>query len=457
MEADPDSSAYSGAFLADASQALLPETESAALYIGITAIIWLVIALFASAVYNLSFLNGSAKELLTEKGDPASRRFLKLLEEQNEALLTINSLLVIAIVTFVALVSQTFSHVVFPSNAGKTVPLISTIGVGSVMLILGFKVIPRIVSTRYSVLFAQSTSLFFFILHWIFSPLSRPITRLFKSSLSYGAPRVQYLSGDDLKAMADIGEAQGTIEEDEREFIHSIMDLGDTTVREIMISRLDINALPITASLLDALTLIQSSGHSRLPVYEDHLDNIIGFVYVKDLLPYISTPIDADALDWRHTVREPFFVPASKPLDDLLRDFQARKMHVAIVVDDYGGTAGLVTMEDVLEEIVGDIRDEYDEAETDLHEKIDDLTHIFDARINLDDLSDLLNIELDSESYDFETLGGLIFHLKGEIPGEGDKVVHKSMTLRIESVENHRIGRVIIQLEPPSADKSMVA
>ena len=128
----------------------------------------------------------------------------------------------------------------------------------------------------------------------------------------------------------------------------------------------------------------------------------------------------------------------------------------AIVVDDYGGTAGLVTMEDVLEEIVGDIRDEHDEAETDLHEQIDESTHIFDARINLDDLSDFLNIELDSESYDFETLGGLIFHLKGEIPGEGDKVVHKSMTMRIESVENHRIGRVIIKLEPPSADKSMV-
>ncbi len=457
MEADPDSSSYIGASSVEAGLNLLQEADSIATYAGIIVLLWLVIVFIASYVRTLSFLNGSANDILNEKGDSASLRLLKLIEEKNEALLTLNSILVILSVSFITLFSQTILHLVTPATTGKTIPLASAICLGSLILILGAKIFPRIVSTHYALQFGRGGSLAIYILHRIFSPLSRPGTRIFGSALGYGAPRMQYLSGDDLKALADIGEAQGTIEEDEREFIHSIMDLGDTTVREIMISRLDVDALPITASLEDALSLIQSSGHSRLPLYEDHLDNILGFVYVKDLLPYISTSNGVNAPNWRRTVRKPFFVPADKPLDDLLRDFQSRKMHIAIVVDDYGGTAGLVTMEDVLEEIVGDIRDEYDEAEEDLHEQIDELTHVFDARINLDDLSDLLNIELDFESYDFETLGGLIFHLKGGIPGEGDVVLPKSMTMRIESVKNHRIGHVIIQLKPPTADKSLVA
>jgi CBS domain containing-hemolysin-like protein len=234
------------------------------------------------------------------------------------------------------------------------------------------------------------------------------------------------------------------------------MDFGETAVREVMVSRLDIDALPVTASLKDALELIQNSGHSRLPLYEEHLDNILGIIYVKDLLPYLASGNGVPTPDWRDIARKPLFVPVSKPLDDLLRIFQAEKTHLAIVVDEYGGTAGVATMEDLLEEIVGDIRDEYDQAEEDLHERLDDQTHVFDARIHLDDLSDVLNIELDLEKYDFETLGGLIFHLTGEFPEPGDEVVYEPLRMRIESTDNHRIGRVLVRIQPPPAeDKSM--
>ena len=414
-------------------------------------------AFFAGIVRTLASFNGSTSEMLSEDGGPASIRLIKLLDEKNQALLTFNGLLVISAVAFVILCSDVLFHTLSPWLPSVVLNQFVTIAISALVLVLASRIIPRIITRNMAVPFGLYTSVVVLLLHRIFAPLSRPFTRWLSSALGYGTPSVQYLSGDDLKAMADIGEAQGTIEEEERELIYSIMDFGDTTVREIMISRLDMNALSVTASLEDVLTLIQSSGHSRLPIYEDHLDNIVGFVYAKDLLLYMSSSHAIDSLNWRRTLRTPFFVPAGKPLDDLLRDFQTKKMHIAIVVDEYGGTAGLVTMEDVLEEIVGDIRDEYDQAETELHEQVDENTHIFDARINLDDLSDLLKIELDFESYDFETLGGLIFHLKGEIPEEGDEIVHESLTMRIESVENHRIGRVVIKVQPPTADKSLVA
>lgn len=457
MEADPDPYSYLSAVALENILVAIPGVESVALQTGVLALLLILVTCLASLVRIISFLNGSTSEILKENNDSGSQRLLKIIDQKNQVLLTLNTLLVLSNVSFTIVFYLLFSQITAASSLGSTTVFFLSIGLCSVGLAFAGKIIPRFISLRKSLPFGRALSLQVLIIHRIFYPFSRPITRWFKSSLGYGAPRVQYLSGDDLKAMADMGEAQGTIEEDEREFIHSIMDFGDTTVREIMISRLDMNALPITASLDDVLYMIQSSGHSRLPLYEKHFDNIVGFVYVKDLLPYISSSNSDHEPNWQETVRKPFFVPAGKPLDDLLRDFQSMKMHIAIVVDEYGGTAGLVTMEDVLEEIVGDIRDEYDDAETDMHEQIDETTHVFDARINLDDLSDLLKIELDFESYDFETLGGLIFHLKGEIPGEGDQLVYETMTMRIESVKNHRIGRVFIKLHPPTADKSLVA
>ncbi len=457
MEADPDSSLYLNVASVNSSLDLPGGADSVGTYIGFAILLWCIVAFLAGVVRTLASFNGSTSELLSEDGSPSSRRLLKLLAEKNQALLTFNGLLVLNGVAFVTLFTQLLLYRLSMFIGNPVLLLIVSICIAAFVLVLASRILPKIIARHIALPFGRYTSLIILLIHGLFSPLSRPVTNWLSAVLGYGAPNLQYLSGEDLKAMADIGEAQGTIEEEERELIHSIMDFGDTTVREVMISRLDMNALPVTANLEEVLTLIQSSGHSRLPIYEDHLDNIVGFVYAKDLLLYMSSSRKIDALNWRQTLRKPFFVPAGKPLDDLLRDFQTKKMHIAIVVDDYGGTAGLVTMEDVLEEIVGDIRDEYDEAETELHEQIDETTHVFDARINLDDLSDLLNIELDFESYDFETLGGLIFHLTGEIPEEGDEVPYESLTMRIESVENHRIGRVVIKVQPPTADKSLVA
>lgn len=456
MEADADSSSYSGDPSIGAFD-LFVGSESLITTVIVLVLIWLSVTFVASYVRTLSYLNGSSREFLSDANDAGSRRLTKLIDEKHQVLLTLNVLLIFTKVTFVVFLLGLFVTTLGAASLSQATTILSIIALATLLIALGSRVIPRIVSSKFSLAFGKSFSMPFWVIHKIFSPLSRPITNWFNSALGYGEPNVQYLSGDDLKALADIGEAQGTIEEEERELIHSIMDFGDTTVREIMISRLDMVKTEVSTELQEVLELIHTSGHSRLPVYEEHIDNIIGFVYAKDLLLYMSSLKGMESPNWRRTIRKPYFVPSSKPLDELLKDFRSMKMHIAIVVDKYGGTAGLVTMEDVLEEIVGDIRDEYDEAEDELHHQIDEHTYRFDARINLDDLGELLNIELDFESYDFETLGGLIFHLKGEIPEEGDEIVHESLTMRIESVENHRIGRVLIHVHPPTADKSLVA
>ena len=406
---------------------------------------------------SLQALNGSINDDLWERNDARSKRLVHLIEGKNEFLLILRSIVSILSVTFTILFFYTLYLAPPIAGTSHIGIFVGTIFLLSILLIIARRIIPKIVATRFALQFTLRGITLAFVLHYLSKPLTRPITKWFHSSIGYGKPDVQFLSGEDLKAMADIGEAQGTIEEEERELIHSIVDFRDTEVRDIMINRMDMHAISTTMMFPDAIELIQTTGHSRLPLYEEHLDHIIGVVYAKDLLAYLpANNRDEITPDWSAIAREPFFVPASKPLDEMLKDFKTKKKHLAIVLDDYGGTAGLVTMEDVLEELVGDIRDEFDDAEEDLHIQLSASSHIFDARIHLDELCDVLNLNLNTEEFDFDTLGGLIFHIKGEIPRQGDEVYFDSLKMRIESIENHRIGRILIQVLPPTEDTTPV-
>lgn len=457
MDPDPEPSSFFASFLSPLTDPPLVELGWSTVSLSILLPLWLLITYTSSYVRSLQSLNGSASEELKERKDAKSNRLLTLIEEKNEFLLVLR--------TFISILSVTFTVLLFHAlytyppllNSSRQVIFGATIVLLSVLLIIARRITPKIVATRFALPFALRGVTFAFVLHQVSKPLTRPITKWFHSSIGYGKPEVHFLSGEDLKAMADIGEAQGTIEEEERELIHSIVDFRESEVRDVMVNRMDMHAISTKMTFQDAIQLVQSTGHSRLPLYEEHLDNVIGIVYAKDLLAYIPSNYQIDMVpDWRKIAREPFYVPASRPLDDMLKDFKTRKKHLAIVLDDYGGTDGLVTMEDVLEELVGDIRDEFDDAEEDLHEQIGESIHLCDARIHLDDFSDLLNLELNTEEFDFDTLGGLIFHLKGEIPQVGDEVFFDSLKMRIESIENHRIGRVLIQVLPPTEDTTPV-
>ncbi len=247
--------------------------------------------------------------------------------------------------------------------------------------------------------------------------------------------------------MVSEGEARGAVDEEEKEMIESVIELRDTQVDQIMTPRTDIQALPKDVSLAQVKELIRETGHSRVPIYEETVDNIIGVLFAKDLLQVT----DPESFDVAQVMREPFYVPESKQLRDLLHEFQEGKGHMAIVLDEYGGTAGLVTIEDILEELVGDIADEYEGAEPEPLRRIDDSTVEVDARMRIDELNDELDLEL-PENEDYETIGGFVFSALGKIPDPGEECAHANVTIRVTDAGPRRIHRLRLRITRPSAN-----
>ncbi|MEZ4767567.1 MAG: hemolysin family protein [Caldilineales bacterium] len=259
-----------------------------------------------------------------------------------------------------------------------------------------------------------------------------------------------FLSEDQLRFLIDTSEEPGLIEEDEKKMIASIFQLGETLVRELMVPRIDLVAVEESTPLEDALDVIIRAGHSRIPVYRGNIDHIQGLLYAKDMLPPFR--------DGRHDLpitelmRPAYFVPESKKVDDLLRELQQRRVHMAVIVDEYGGTAGAVTIEDLLEEIVGDIQDEYD-TETPLAVQLGEREFIFDAQIRLDEVSEMLDVEFEAEESD--TLGGLIYSELGSIPAVGSRVEYDGLILEVISLQGRRIlqvkvSQLQVKSEPPA-------
>ena len=235
----------------------------------------------------------------------------------------------------------------------------------------------------------------------------------------------------------EIGEEGGALEEQEREMIRRIIDLEYTSVREIMIPRIDVVAADADAPTETVVDLVVQHGFSRIPIYEETIDNIVGVVYAKDLLRASRSGVGAPTL--RSLARPPYFIPESKKVDDLLKEFQEQRTHVAVVVDEYGGTAGLVSLEDLLEEIVGEIEDEYDRQEKAI-DRVNAHEAVLDARVSISDLNDLFGIEIAPE--DFDTVGGLVYAQLGKIPNVGDEVSVDGLTISVLSTLGRRIKKV---------------
>jgi len=250
------------------------------------------------------------------------------------------------------------------------------------------------------------------------------------------------ITQEDLITLIDAGKDEGVIEEEEKKMIRNIFEFGDTMVKEVMIHRVDMACIPSDTKLNSILKLIKKMGHSRIPVYEETIDNIIGILYAKDLLGiYEKWYISKEKFDLKKIMRKANFVPENKKIDELLDIFQKDRIQIAIAVDEYGGTAGLVTMEDVVEEVVGEIIDEYDK-EIKLFEITEDNTIIADGNISIEKINEILNIEIPEN--DFETLGGFIFDLLGRVPKKGEKIKYHNLKIIIELVVKNRIRRVKI-------------
>jgi CBS domain containing-hemolysin-like protein len=249
--------------------------------------------------------------------------------------------------------------------------------------------------------------------------------------------------------MVDAGHEGGVLEGDERQMIYSIFELGDTLVREIMLPRIYINALDISTPLQEAVDVLIMSGHSRMPVYQESVDNILGLLYAKDLLKVWRKGDQIESL--RSLLRPATFVPEAKKVDELLEEMQAGHVHMAMVVDEYGGIAGLVTLEDIFEEIVGEIQDEYDQSEEAPYIQVGEGEYVFQGRVDLKDFNEVLGSQLPTE--ETETLGGFIYEQVGRVPTSGETLQVGDINLTIEQVTGRRIRKVRAKKQPVIAQE----
>ena len=252
------------------------------------------------------------------------------------------------------------------------------------------------------------------------------------------------ISAEGISKALDITEHES--KEEERRILRAIVEFGNTDVKEIMKSRIAISAIEKKTMFVDVLKSITSSGYSRIPVYEDEIDKVVGILYVKDLIPFLN---EKDNFEWVELCRAPYFVPEKKMINDLLKEFQTKKNHLAIVVDEYGGTSGLVTLEDVLEEIVGEINDEFD-VDDNVYSKLDEYNYIFDGKISLNDFLKLVKLEIDffdEIKGESDTLAGLVLELEGKIPKIGTVCKVPPFTILVESADLRRIKRLKVTID----------
>jgi CBS domain containing-hemolysin-like protein len=277
----------------------------------------------------------------------------------------------------------------------------------------------------------------------LFGPLAGGLVKVANLIMpGKGLPQGPFITEHELRALAEVASDEDQIEEGEKELIHSIFEFGDTIVREVMVPRPDIIAIEADKTLRDVQALVLQHGYSRIPVFREDLDDVAGIVYAKDVLKALHQ--GKQDMPLSEIVREVHFVPESKKVADLLREMQREKFHIALVTDEYGSVVGLVTLEDLLEELVGEITDEYDTEEPELEQVADDVFRV-DGKISIDEVNEVLDVELPDEEWD--TVGGLMLGLMGSIPQEGEHVAYQNLRFTAEQVNGRRISKVLITRE----------
>ena len=415
-------------------------------------------AFFVAAEIALVSIRRSRVEQLVEEGRPGARRVRRLLDEPGRFLAVCQLGL-----TFIGFFASAFAAVSLAdqltgllvsagmdrSTASGVSLLIVTI-ILSLFTIVFAELVPKTLALANAERVAIALSLPIDFLSRALGPVVRFLTwvtngvvRLFGAEVTSEAQ----ITAEELRLIVERGGEQGILEAEEEQMINAVIELGDQRVHEVMVPRIHMVALPVEATFDEAIDKVIEEGHSRIPVYEDSIDEIVGILYAKDLLPFLKASAD-ERPSLRSILRTPVFVPESMTVDDLLHELQRRKVHLAIVLDEYGGIAGLVTIEDLLEEIVGEIQDEYDEEEPLIVKLSDDEARI-DGRAAVDDLEELFDTSLGLEDEDeYDTVGGLIYHRIGGVPKPGDRVLVDGLTLTVETTDGRRVGKVLAVREP---------
>jgi CBS domain containing-hemolysin-like protein len=415
------------------------------------AVLTAIAAVLAAAETSLTRMSRARAMHLREEQRRGAAQLLALVE-QPARFLNLVLLLVLVVQFFAtALFTSVMNRVV---GGGLGVVIAAT--VMTVLTFIGAEVAPKTYAVQHTDRAALGVAPFVYLLTRL--PILGPLTRLLIAignvvTPGKGLKSGPFVSEDEIKALVDEAERDDVIEEEEREMIHSVFEFGDTIVREVMVPRPDMVAVPLQTSLQEVLELILRTGYSRIPVYDGTIDEVVGLAYAKDVLRRLHDgQADKPLAD---ILRPAQFMPESMRAADCLREMRKRKSHMVIVIDEYGGTSGLVTLEDLLEEIVGEITDEYDREEPNV-EPLPDGDYRVNARLGIDEVNELLDVELPSTEWD--SIGGLLFNLVGGVPREGQVVEFQGLRLRAERVQGRRIGRVRIhRLSPPEETEDVPA
>lgn len=423
------------------------------------ALLILINAFFASAEMAIVSVNKNRIKILAQEGNKKAKLLLELYEEPNRFLSTIQVAITLAgfLASASAATAVADDIAVFLGQFGikygtQIAIILVTLVLSYITLVFG-ELYPKRMALQYS----EKISLFVVRPVNFVSKISKPFVALLSASVGFllritgvkDSNIEEQYSEEEIKSLLEVGQETGLIKEAGKAMINSIFDFDDKLAYEVMTPRTDVYTIDINENVNDYIDELLETRHARIPIYEKDIDNIIGILYVKDLI-IEARKHGFENVNIKKLLRKPYLVPESKNIDDLFRELQESKVHIAILIDEYGGFSGIVTIEDIIEEVMGNIDDEYDDCEARL-EKIDDNTYLIDGQYYIDDLNEELLLNLVSE--ESETIGGLIIEILGEIPDEGeagDRIVEiENCTFKIESVKDRRIDKIKLHIAPP--------
>lgn len=412
-------------------------------------------AFFAASEIALISLNDFKIRAMAEAGHKKARLIKNLLDEPSRFLATIQIGITLAGFLASAFASDAFASKMVNLIKIAGVPLpetwLKTISVVLITITLSYftLVLGELVPKRLAMKKAEPVAMFAVGPLRVLSAIASPFVKLLTLSTNFFVRLLgidphdqdETVTEEEIRLMVDVGEERGAIDEYEKLMINNIFEFNNKTVASIMTHRIDIGALPVEAKLQEVTAFLETERYSRIPVYEGTIDNIVGILYAKDLIYLIRDDAARDGFNLKSITRQPYFVPESKRTDELFRELQKKNIHIAIVIDEYGGTAGIVTIEDLIEEIVGNIFDEYDEEDEDF-KKIDENTVVIKGTASLDDVAEFLEVKLPTGEYD--TLSGFLIGQLGRIPGKEDNpsIEFDDLVFKIEEVEEKRIAQV---------------
>ncbi len=402
-------------------------------------------AIISGSEVSLFSLSPTEIDELKEDHNSANNLIAKMVENPKKLLATVliaNNLVNISIV----LISPELTNFAFGGIKNPILRDVMDIGLVTFVLLLCGEILPKIYANRNNLAFAKRVAYFIYILDTVFTPISLPM----KSFTVWIQKRLgktkSNISVGQLSQALELASEEDTTNE-EKKLLESIVSFGNTETCEVMVPRVDIFALSEDTPFSEVLSEIVKIGYSRIPVYRENLDNITGVIYIKDLLPYI----EKTDFEWTKVMRKAFFVPENKKLDDLLSEFQEKKIHLAVVVDEYGGTCGIITLEDIMEEIVGSINDEFDDDDV-TYSKINDHTYIFEGKTVLKDFYRIVKMDdenillFDEKRGEAETLAGFLLEISGNFPQKGKPIVFHNYSFTVEAFDKHRIKEIKVKI-----------